>query len=97
MKKLTCALLTIGLSLNTYSVLAETTYETPEDKSILTPIQSDVVEPDPMAKHKLLKKKSDVRKPLNPDKKMTNDKSDDKTKAERDEELKKEYEQNMNK
>ena len=88
MKKLICTIFTLGLACSSYSVWAGTSYETTkDDKSILMPAHPRAVEPEPIAK----------TKPINPDKKMTNNKSDDKTKAERDEELKKEYEQNMKK
>ncbi|HYN55118.1 MAG TPA: hypothetical protein VES38_10480 [Methylotenera sp.] len=88
MNKLTFALFTIGVLLITYLIWVGTGYESPKDhKSMPAPTHPEVVGGDPIVNPK----------PLNPDKKMTSDKSDDKTKAEMDAELKKEYEQNIKK
>ena len=74
MKKLICTIFTLGLVWNTHSISAGTSYETSkEDKSTLTPTHPRAVELNPIVNHK----------PINPNKKMTTDKSDDKTKAER--------------
>jgi hypothetical protein len=92
MNKLTCALLTIGLSLTTYSIWAADSYEFPRnDDSILTPTHPGVIDRDPRANPDLV----DKRRMIEESEAKAKAK---KEKAEREEEeLKKEAEKKISK
>ncbi|HYN55125.1 MAG TPA: hypothetical protein VES38_10515 [Methylotenera sp.] len=92
MNKLTCALLTIGLSLTTYSIWAADSYEfSRNDDSILTPTSPGAINRDP----RVNPDPSDIRRMM--------EESEAKEKAEKEkaekeeEELRREAEKNMKK